>query len=64
MEMAAVMQNYARATGFSVPVIRSQFSFADHESMGSEGNAAVIAMQKAGVMMGDFIVLIGSLTLK
>lgn len=52
-EMAAVMQNYARATGFSLPVTRSQFSFMDHESIGSEAKAAVIATQKAGVMMGE-----------
>jgi uncharacterized protein with FMN-binding domain len=52
-EMAAVMQNYTRVTGFSLPITRSQFSFTDHESMGSEAKAAVIAMQKAGVMMGE-----------
>lgn len=52
-EMASVMQNYARVTGFSLPVTRSQYSFADYESIGSEGKAAVTAMQKAGVMMGE-----------
>ena len=52
-EMAMVMQNYARATGYALPVTRSEISFVDGGSIGGSAKAAVISMQKAGIMMGE-----------
>ncbi|MEY8354691.1 S-layer homology domain-containing protein [Lachnospiraceae bacterium 54-53] len=52
-EMAVIMQNYARATGFSLPVTRSAVSFADDGNSDGEAKPAVMAMQKAGLMRGE-----------
>lgn len=52
-EMAVIMENYARATGFSLPAPREPLSFGDQKTIGSGAAPAVTAMEKAGVMMGE-----------
>lgn len=51
-EIALILQNYAKATGYKLPVTREVIIFADNSSIGSSYTAAVKAMQQAGIMMG------------
>lgn len=52
-EIALILQNYAQATGFTLPVIREAITFADSSDIGSSYRDAVKAMQQAGIMMGE-----------
>ena len=52
-EIALILQNYAKATGYTLPVTREAVTFADISSIGSSYRAAVRAMQQAGIMVGD-----------
>jgi len=52
-EIALILQNYAQATGFTLPVIREAVTFADSSDIGSSYRDAVKAMQQAGIMMGE-----------
>ncbi|MDF3005699.1 MAG: S-layer protein [Oscillospiraceae bacterium] len=51
-EIAAVFANYAKATGYTLPVTREIIIFTDNSSIGTGYIAAVKTMQQAGVMMG------------
>jgi hypothetical protein len=51
-EIAVIIANYAKATGYTLPVNREAVFFADNSSIGSSYRAAVKAMQQAGIMMG------------
>lgn len=52
-EIAVILQNYAKATGYKLPVTRTAVTFADASSIGSSYKDAVTAMQQAGIMMGE-----------
>ena len=51
-EIAVILQNYAKATGYKLPVTRTAAAFADASGIGSTYKTAVTAMQQAGIMMG------------
>ena len=51
-QMAVMMQNYATATGYKIPVVREQITFADAGSISSYAKDAVIAMQQSGIIIG------------
>lgn len=51
-QMAVIMQNYAKAMGYTVPKTREAVTFADNSSIGSWAKDAVKAMQMAGVLNG------------
>ncbi|WP_069998543.1 S-layer homology domain-containing protein [Cellulosilyticum sp. I15G10I2] len=51
-EIAVIFTNYAKATGYTLPITRSAATYADASSIGSIYKTAVRAMQQAGIMMG------------
>lgn len=51
-EIAVIVVNYAKATGYRLPATRAASDFADAASVGSTYQDAVTAMQQAGIMMG------------
>ena len=51
-EIAVIFANYAKATGYKLPVTREAATYADASSIGSVYKTAVTAMQQAGIMMG------------
>ncbi len=51
-EIALILQNYAKATGYNLPVIREAITFADNDVIGSYFRDAVRAMQQAGIIVG------------
>ncbi|MGB8452814.1 MAG: S-layer homology domain-containing protein [Anaerocolumna sp.] len=51
-EMARILSNYAKATGYILPVTREAAAYADDSSIGSTYKDAVKALQQAGIMMG------------
>lgn len=51
-EIAMILLNYAKATGFTLPVTREAAVFADSNRIGGTYKNAVKAMQQAGIMMG------------
>lgn len=51
-QMSVIMQNYAKAMGYTVPKTREAVTFADNGSIGSWAKDAVKAMQMAGVING------------
>ena len=51
-EIAVIFANYAKATGYKLPVTREAAAYTDVSSIGSTYNTAVTAMQQAGIMMG------------
>lgn len=51
-EIALILQNYARVTDFTLPVIRETIPFTDSAIIGSSYREAVRAMQEAGIMVG------------
>ncbi len=51
-EIAVILQNYAKAVGYKLPVTRTEAIFADASSIGSTYKTAVTAMQQAGIIMG------------
>ena len=51
-EIAVIFTNYAKATGYTLPITREATTYADVSSIGSAYKDAVKAMQQAGIMMG------------
>lgn len=51
-EIAVIFANYAKATGYKLPVTREATAYADASSIGSVYKTAVTAMQQAGIMIG------------
>ncbi|TCL60941.1 S-layer family protein [Kineothrix alysoides] len=50
-EIAVIFTNFAKATGYTLPVTRTATTYADASSIGSTYQTAVTAMQQAGIMM-------------
>ena len=51
-EIARILSNYAKATGYTLPVIREAAAFVDASDIGSIYKEAVTTMQQAGILMG------------
>jgi len=51
-EMAIVLANYARATGFELPITQDAIPYADQDLIGIIYQDAVRAMRQAGIMNG------------
>ena len=51
-EMAVIIANFAKATGYTLPVTREAVTYADASRIGSTYKTAVTATQQAGIMMG------------
>jgi glucan-binding YG repeat protein len=51
-EIAVIFANYAKATGYILPITREATTYADTSSIGNGYKEAVKAMQQAGIMMG------------
>lgn len=51
-EIAVIFANFAKATGYKLPVTRTATTYADASSIGSAYKTAVTTMQQAGIMMG------------
>lgn len=51
-EIAVIFQNYAKATDYKLPIIHETTAYADADHIGSIYEAAVTAMQQAGIMTG------------
>jgi len=51
-EIAVILTNYAKATGYTLPITREVTDYADTSSIGSACKEAVKAMQQAGIMIG------------
>jgi len=51
-QMAVIMVNYARSTGFELPQLQTENSFADNEEISSYAKEAVKGMQMAGILSG------------
>ena len=51
-EIAVIFTNYAKVTGYTLPITREVTTHADASSIGSAYKDAVNAMQQAGIMMG------------
>lgn len=52
-EIAVIIANFAKATGYKLPVVRTAAAFADASGIGISYEDAVMAMQQAGIMMGE-----------
>ncbi|ADY55364.1 S-layer domain-containing protein [Syntrophobotulus glycolicus DSM 8271] len=52
-EIAVIFANFAKGTGYKLPVTREAAAYADVSSIGSAYKTAVIAMQQAGIMTGE-----------
>ncbi len=52
-EIAVIFVNFANATGYTLPKIHSESAYADAPNIGSTYQAAVTAMQQAGIMRGS-----------
>ena len=52
-EIAVIFTNYAKETGYSLPIIRETTRYGDADHIGSAYETAVIAMQQSGIMIGD-----------
>ncbi len=51
-EIAVIFANFAKATGYKLPITREATTYADASDIGSTYKTAVTAMQQAGIMMG------------
>lgn len=51
-EIAVIFANFAKATGYTLPVTRTATTYADADSIGNVYKTAITAMQQAGIMMG------------
>jgi hypothetical protein len=49
-EIAVILQNYAKVTGYTLPVTREEVTFADAYTISSHCKDAVKALQQAGIM--------------
>lgn len=52
-EMAIIFENYAKATGYILPIIYESNAYKDYSNIQDAYKKAIEAMQKAGIMMGD-----------
>ncbi len=52
-ETALILQNFAQAAGYKLPVLYQTAAYADESSIGSIYQEAVKTMQQAGLMMGQ-----------
>ena len=52
-EIAVIFANYAKATGYKLPVTHTAAAFVDASSIGSAYKDSVTAMQQAGIMVGE-----------
>jgi len=52
-EIAVIIANFAKATGYTLPVTREATTYVDASIIGSTYKTAVTAMQQAGIMMGE-----------
>lgn len=52
-EMAVILVNYAKATGYTLPSTREAAIYTDASGIGSTYEAAVKALQQAGILMGS-----------
>ena len=52
-EIAVIFQNYAKATGYKLPIIHEATAFVDILNIDSYYQTAITAMHQAGIMMGD-----------
>ena len=51
-DMAVMMQNYAKATGYTLPASRTAVTFADAGNISAYAKDAVTAIQQAGIIVG------------
>ncbi|GAU78287.1 S-layer homology domain-containing protein [Fusibacter sp. 3D3] len=51
-EIAVIISNFAKSTGYTLPVIREATTYSDASSIGSTYKTAVTALQQAGIMRG------------
>ncbi|TQI66304.1 S-layer homology domain-containing protein [Clostridium sp. KNHs216] len=51
-EIAVILQNYAKATDYILPITRTAVTFADAKEIGRAYAKAVTVMQQAGIVMG------------
>lgn len=51
-DMAVMMQNYAKATGYKIPVSVAAVTFSDNAKISAYAKEAVRTMQQAGIMQG------------
>ncbi len=52
-EMAVILINYAKATGYALPSTREAAVYTDASGIGNTYEAAVKALQQAGILMGS-----------
>lgn len=52
-EIAVILTNYAKTTGYTLPVIRETVTFADSSAISGTYKDAVNSMQQAGIMVGE-----------
>lgn len=52
-QIAVILADFAKATGYTLPVTRTAATYADASSISSIYKTAVTAMQQAGIIMGD-----------
>lgn len=51
-EIALILQNYAKVTGYKLPATREAITYADTDHIGSVYKTAVSSMQQSGIMVG------------
>ncbi len=52
-EIALILQNYAKVTGYTIPATREAINFADNSSIASTYANAIRVVQQAGIIAGD-----------
>ncbi len=52
-EIAVILANYAKVTGYTLPVTREAVSYSDASSIGDIYKTVVTALQQAGIIMGE-----------
>jgi len=52
-EIAVIFANYTKATDYKLPINNDAATYADNNSIGDIYKTSVIAMQQAGIMIGD-----------
>ncbi|SMB81044.1 S-layer homology domain-containing protein [Desulfonispora thiosulfatigenes DSM 11270] len=52
-EIAAIFTNFAKATGYTLPVTREAITFVDDSNIGSVYKSTIMTMQQAGIMLGE-----------
>ncbi|MGB8455961.1 MAG: S-layer homology domain-containing protein [Anaerocolumna sp.] len=51
-ELAVIMTNYAKYTGYSLPAVREETAYFDDYKISAQAEASVNAVQQAGIMTG------------